>query len=172
MLRTSPPEADQIRSLHYKYEIPEETIKKLIADGYRFLEMEKAALLSCLSDESIEDILAMRKQDPWGIIQKKLDLTPEVYHQRFIAFQARKLHRFYGMEETRAAALLEEGYPLHWIRLSYLLEQHTDQTLETIIHSRTKAEKWKPWAEKHLGVSPEDFTKWIAETRNPSLPVK
>ena len=169
---STPSPSDQVRSLHYKYEIPEETAQHLISAGYRFLELDKAALLSCLSGQSIETILAMRKEDPWGIIEKKLGLTPDVYHKKYIAHRAHRLHRFYGIEETRAAALLEEGYPNHWIRLSYLLEQHTGEKAETIIHGRKKSEKWKPWAEAHLHVSPEDFTKWIAETRNPSLPVK
>ncbi len=44
--------------------------------------------------------------------------------------------------------------------------------MEDILAARKKSEKWKPWAEAHLGISPEDFTKWIAETRNPSLPKK
>ena len=169
---STPSPSDQVRSLHYKYEIPEETAQHLISAGYRFLELDKAALLSCLSEQSIETILAMRKEDPWGIIEKKLGLTPDVYHKKYIAHRANRLHRFYGIEENRAAVLLEEGYPNHWIRLSYLLEQHTEEKAETIIHGRKKSEKWKPWAEAHLHVSPEDFTKWIAETRNPSLPVK
>ncbi len=172
MKTSSPSTADQIRALHYKYEIPTENAQALIAQGYRFLELDKAALLSCLSGQSIEIILAMRKEDPWGIIEKKLGLTPDVYHQKYIAHRAHRLHRFYGIEESRAAALLEEGYPNHWIRLSYLLEQHTGEKAETIIHGRKKSEKWKPWAETHLHVAPEDFTKWIAETRNPSLPLK
>ena len=71
---TSP--SDQVRSLHYKYEIPEETAQRLISEGYRFLELDKAALLSCLSEQPIETILAMRKEDPWGIIEKELGLTP------------------------------------------------------------------------------------------------
>ena len=50
---STPSPSDQVRSLHYKYEIPEETARRLIAEGYRFLELDKAALLSCLSDQPI-----------------------------------------------------------------------------------------------------------------------
>ena len=172
MRNTTPSLEDQVRSIHFKYEIPEATITELLAKGIRFLELDKAALLSCLSEKPIETILAMRQEDPWGRIEKELGLTPAFYHTRYIAHRARRLHRFYGVEEERAVALLEEGYPNHWIRLAYLLEQHTGTAMETIIHQRKKSEKWKPWAEEHLQVSPEDFTRWIAETRNPSLPVK
>ena len=172
MRNTTPSLEDQVRSIHFKYEIPEATIEELLANGTRFLDLDKAALLSCLSGKPVETILAMRKEDPWGRIEKKLGLTPTLYHARYIAHRAHRLHCFYGVEEERAAALLEEGYPNHWIRLAYLLEQHTGTSMETIIHERKKSEKWKPWAEEHLHVSPEDFTAWIAETRNPSLPVK
>lgn len=172
MKRSSPTEADQIRILHHKYELSEETALSLIKAGYRWIDLDKAALLSCLSKISIETVLTMRKDDPWGIIKKKLSLTPALYHQRLIEYRARRMHRFYGIEEKRVRALLEEGYPMHWIRLSYLLEQHTGVSVETIIHQRKKSEKWKPWAQKHLRVAPEDFTTWIAETRNPSLPRK
>lgn len=172
MRTTTPPLEDQLRSLHYKYEIPEETLRPLLASGLRFLELDKAALLSCLSEKPIETILAMRKDDPWGRIEKKLGLTAEIYQQRYITHRARRLHRFYDVEEDRAAALLEAGYPNHWIRLAYLLEQHSALSMETILSQRKKSEKWKPWAEAHLHISPDDFTRWIAKTRNPSLPPK
>lgn len=172
MRTTTPSLEDQIRSLHFKYEIPTDTLQKLLAAGTRFLDLDKAALLSCLSDTPIETILSLRKEDPWGRIEKKLGLTPTRYHARYIAHRAHRLHRFYSVEEERATALLEEGYPNHWIRLAYLLEQHTGTPMETIIHERKKSEKWKPWAEARLHVSPDDFTRWIADTRNPSLPPK
>ncbi len=172
MRKSEPTIEDQIRSIHYKYEIDEEKIQALMDSGYRFLEIDKAALLSVLASVSIDDILAMRKDDPWPRIQKKLGLTAAIYEDKYLAHRARRLHRFYGIEEDRARALLDEGYPIHWIRLAYLLEQHTGNKAETLLAQRKKSEKWKPWAERVLSISPEDFTKWIAETRNPSLPLK
>ena len=163
---------DQIWSIHYKYEIPEEQVQTLLERGIRFGEIDQAALLSCLSGKSLEEILAMRKEDPWGVIKKKLGLTPASYEKAYLLHRADRLHRFYGMEKERAFALLSEGYPNHWIRLAYLLEKHSGQKMEVIIHSRKKAERWKAYAERELHVQPEDFTRWIQETRNPALPVK
>lgn len=171
MMRSAPSPEDQIRSIHYKYDISEERVKAALEDR-RFGEVDQAALLSCLCSTSMEEILAMRKDDPWGIVRKKLGFTAESYEETYLRHRAERLHRFYGMETERALALLEEGYPSHWIRLAYLLEQHSQMKMETIVHQRKKSEKWKPWAERVLSVSPEDFTKWIAETRNPALPVK
>lgn len=172
MRKSEPTMEDQIRSIHYKYEIPEEKVQSLLDAGYRFLEIDKAALLSAVAGVSIDKILSMRKTDPWSRILKKLFLTAEVYEKKYLACRANRLARFYGIDEGRALSLLEEGYPNHWIRLAYLLETHTGAKAETILRERTKAEKWKPWAQRVLSVSPEDFAKWIAETRNPSLPVK
>ncbi len=172
MRKSEPTIDDQIRSIHYKYQIPEDKVKALLESGLRFLEIDKAALLATVAGTSIDEILALRKTDPWSRIHKKLGLTAAIYEKKYLAHRAERLSRFYGIEEARALALLEEGYPIHWLRLAYLLEQRTGAKAETILAARTKEEKWKPWAERTLGVSPEDFTKWIGETRNPSLPLK
>lgn len=169
MKRASLSPEDQVRSIHFKYEIPEDRVQAALDRGFRFGDVDQAALLSCLSDASMEDILAMRKDDPWGVIKKKLGLTAVVYEKTYLLHRAERLERFYGISAQRALTLLEEGYPNHWIRLAYLLEQHIGVKTEDIVHSRKKSEKWKPWAERVLHVSPEDFTAWIAETRNPSL---
>lgn len=172
MKRSEPTLDDQIRSIHYKYEIPQDKAEALLSSGLRFLEIDKAALLSILAEVPIDTILDMRKDDPWGCIQKKLGLTAALYEERLLRHRARRLHRFYGIPEDRAIPLLQDGYPNHWLRLAYLLEQHTGASMEDILAARKKSEKWKPWAEARLGISPENFTKWIAETRNPSLPKK
>ncbi len=148
MKRSEPTLDDQIRSIHYKYEIPQDKAEALLASGLRFLEIDKAALLSILAEVPIDTILDMRKDDPWGCIQKKLGLTAALYEERLLRHRARRLHRFYGIPEDRAIPLLQGGYP------------------------NPLAPPRLPLREAHLGISPEDFTKWIAETRNPSLPKK
>lgn len=89
---------DQIRSIHHKYQIPEDEAKEILSRGFRFNDVDKAALLSCLSGKTAGEILVMRKDDPWGRIEKKLGLTPEIYSKRYIAHRADRLHRFYGMD--------------------------------------------------------------------------
>ena len=69
---------DQIRSIHHKYQIPEDEAKEILSRGFRFNDVDKAALLSCLSGKTAGEILDMRKDDPWGRIEKKLGLTPDV----------------------------------------------------------------------------------------------
>ena len=105
MKRSEPTLDDQIRSIHYKYEIPQDKAEALLSSGLRFLEIDKAALFSILAEVPIDTILDMRKDDPWGRIQKKLGLTAALYEERLLRHRARRLHRFYGIPEDRAIPL-------------------------------------------------------------------
>ena len=45
-------EEDQIRAVHHKYEIPEDTVKTLLKEGIRYLDIDKSALIACLSGKA------------------------------------------------------------------------------------------------------------------------
>lgn len=77
MKRASLSPEDQVRSIHFKYEIPEDRVQAALDRGFRFGDVDQAALLSCLSDASMEDILAMRKDDPWGVIKRNWALRQQ-----------------------------------------------------------------------------------------------
>lgn len=162
---------EEVVSYHFKYNIPEEEIRKARED-FRSGDVDKACLLAVLSGKKLSDILEMRKELPWGLIQKELGLTGDVYDEKYFHHRANRLHRFYGINEERAYALLSAGYPNHWIRLAWLLETHGHGKVEDILKEKKKSERWKPLAERMFHVKPEDFTLWIGETRNPSLPPK
>lgn len=163
---------DEIRTIRHKYEIPEETIKKLLDGGIRYMDLDRAALLSCMTGKDVEDILALRKEEPWGRVEVQLGMTGDKYDEKYFKHRARRLHRFYGVEENRALDALKKGYPNHWIRMAYLLEVKTGKKMEEILAVKKKTPKWKEWAEQNLGVEPEDLSQWIRETRNPSLKPK
>lgn len=116
-------EEDQIRAVHHKYEIPEDTVKTLLKEGIRYLDIDKAALIACLSGKSIQEILARRKEQPWGKILKNLGLTGETYEEKYNAHRARRLHRFYGVEEKERKKLWKKAtrttgsaWPTSWKR--------------------------------------------------------
>lgn len=163
---------DEVRAIHYKYLLKESQINEILDSGVRYADLDKAALLSVMTKKPVEDILWLRKKNPWGRVEKKLGLTDAVYADLYKRARAERLSRFYGIDEERAFSLLSEGYPNHWIRLAFLLEQHTGMKTEDILARRTKEIKWKPWAEKELHVPEEEFSRWILETRNPSLKPK
>lgn len=79
--------------------------------GFRFGDVDRAALLSCLSDASMEDILAMRKDDPWGVIERKLGLTAAVYEKAYLLHRAERLERFYGIAAKRALSFWKKATP-------------------------------------------------------------
>lgn len=159
MKRSEPTLDDQIRSIHYKYEIPQDKAEALLSSGLRFLEIDKAALLSILAEVPIDTILDMRKDDPWGCIQKKLGLTAALYEERLLRHRARRLHRFYGIPEDRAIPLLQDGYPNHWLRLAYLLEQHTGAPPWKTSLPRVKNPKNGNPGQKHTSASPPKISQ-------------
>ena len=59
-------EEDEIRAVHHKYQIPEDTVKTLLKEGIRYADIDKAALIACLSGKSVQEILAQRQKQPWG----------------------------------------------------------------------------------------------------------
>ena len=148
---------DEIRSISQKYEMDKEKVRDILERGVRYADADKAAL---------------RREEPWGRVQVRLGITGDRYDEKYFRHRARRLHRFYGVEETRAFNALKEGYPNHWIRLAYLLEVKTGKKMEEILTVKKKTPKWKEWAEINLGVKPEDFSQWILETRNPALKPK
>lgn len=160
---------EQAGRIHYKYEIPFDEAKALLAKGMRYTELDKAALLHAMTGRDLSGVLALRKKNPWGRVIKALDLEPALYGRLLHRHLARRLFRFYQVPEDRAFAMLEEGFPQHWIRISWLLETHTGAPMEKILAEKTKETRWKDWASAHLSVRPEDFDRWIRETKNPYL---
>lgn len=168
MKRASLSPEDQVRSIHFKYEIPEDRVQAALDGGFRFGDVDQAALLSCLSDASMEDILAMRKDDPWGVIKRNWALRQQ---------STKNLSSPPGRAAGAVLRHFRQKGPLPaGRRLSQPLDppglsSGTAHRSEDRRHRSQPEEigKWKLWAERVLHVSPEDFTAWIAETRNPSL---
>ena len=163
---------DEIRSISQKYEMDKEKVRDILERGVRYADADKAALFACMTGKDIEEVLELRREEPWGRVQVRLGITGDRYDEKYFSHRARRLHLFYGVEEDRAFNALKEGYPNHWIRLAYLLEVKTGKKMEEILAVKKKTPKWKEWAEINLGVKPEDFSKWILETRNPALKPK
>lgn len=160
---------EQASRIHCKYEVPFGEAKALLEKGIRYADLDKAALLHAMTGRDLDGVLALRKKNPWGRVIRALDLDPAMYGRLLHRHLARRLFRFYKVPEDRAFALLEQGFPQHWIRVAWLLETHTGTPMETITAEKTKETRWKDWAAAHLSVKPEDFEQWIRETKNPYL---
>lgn len=91
-----------------------------------------------MTGKDIEEVLALRREEPWGRVQVRLGITGDRYDEKYFRHRARRLHRFYGVEEDRAFNALKEGYPNHWIRLAYLLEVKMGKKMEEILTVKRK----------------------------------
>ena len=78
------------------------------------------------------------QEEPQFSVQVRLGITGDGYDEKYFRHRARRLHRFYGVEEDRAFNALKEGYPNHWIRLAYLLEVKTGKKMEEILAVKRK----------------------------------
>ena len=163
---------DEIRSISSKYELDKEKVRDILERGVRYADADKAALFACMTGKDIEEVLALRREEPWGRVQVRLGITGDRYDEKYFRHRARRLHRFYGLEGGRALNAVEGGDTNNWIRLADLHGVNTGKKIEGILTVKKKTPKWKEWAEINLGVKPEDFSQWIMETRNPALKPK
>ena len=100
---------DEIRSISQKYEMDKEKVRDILERGVRYADADKAALFACMTGKDIEEVLALRREEPWGRVQVRLGITGDKYDEKYFSHRARRLHRFYGVEKDRAFKALKEG---------------------------------------------------------------
>lgn len=166
------PEEEQIRILGVKYEMSETEAKKRLAEGVRYMDLDKAAFYAWAADCAIDDVLALRKEDPWGIVERKLGLNAQKMETARALFRAQCMKRWWGFDETRTYAALGQGYPMHWVKVAWLLSEKSGMKMETILRTRKRTQKWGEWAESILHIPAADVMALIKSHRNPSLPLK
>ena len=91
---------DEIRSISQKYEMDKEKVRDILERGVRYADADKAALFACMTGKDIEEVLALRREEPWGRVQVRLGITGDRYDEKYFRHRACRLHRFYGVEET------------------------------------------------------------------------
>ena len=63
---------DEIRSISQKYEMDKEKVRDILERGVRYADADKAALFACMTGKDIEEVLALRREEPWGRVQVRL----------------------------------------------------------------------------------------------------
>lgn len=165
-------EEEELRLLRVKYDVPEDKAKIWLESGARFADIDKGIFYAKLAGIPLEDVLALRKENPWGVVEKKLGLTAENVRNGGWRLRARCMNRWWGFNELRSLSAFAEGYPMHWIKVAWILSEHSDMRMENILAKRKRSEKWEDWAEKNLGIPAERVQELIREYRNPTLPPK
>lgn len=171
-MMTQLPEDEQIRILGVKYEISAYEARHRLAGGIRYMDLDKAAFYAWAAETTIDGVLALRKEKPWGIIERELGLNAQHLETARALFRARCMKRWWGFDEARTYAALGAGYPMHWVKVAWLLSEKSGMKMEDILKNRKRTQKWGEWAEENLHIPAGEVMALIKDHRNPSLPVK
>lgn len=163
---------DMKRDLRENYELPDEEAERYLSAGTTFRDLKKSCLYSCLTGRPLDAILALRREKSWWQVEMALHLTPAAYRAAWIRHCADRLHRWWGVDAARAEAMMTEGYPMHWVKIAWLLSERSPMSMEDILHRRTRAVKWRTFAKENLSIDEEAYNAMIAAHRNPALPPK
>lgn len=171
-MRVKLPEEEQIRILGVKYEMTPETVKAYLSGGVRYMDLDKGALYAAAADVSLDDVLALRKENPWGVVERLLGLSPDTMEAGRRHFRARCMKRWWGFDEIRSYAALSDGYPMHWVKIAWVLSEKSGVAMEDILRTRKRTISWGAFGEENLGIPAEEVMALIKSHRNPSLPKK
>ena len=155
--------------LYEKYRIlNKEEIKSYLDDGVSFRDLDRACLYAYITKKPVGEILKMKKELPWTRVQFKLGLSAQKFHALNTQYKADMTNRWWGFDKARSYKAMMQGYPWHWVKIAWILAEHSDYTMEQILSSRKYTESWIQWSEKNLGISADTYNQWIAKYKNPS----
>ncbi|MDO4177804.1 MAG: hypothetical protein Q4D21_01310 [Phascolarctobacterium sp.] len=121
-----------------------------------FNELENVCLVAYMAQTPLSKVEKMRNKYSWEMIKNKLGLTPNVYEERCIDYQARRLNERMDIPEQLTKDLMYEGFGMHHINTAFLLSKYCDKSIKEILLTKTPAKPWKQVAEE-LGISQEDL---------------
>ncbi len=139
---------------------------KIFHDDYLFSEEELAPLYDELGFDGLEDvclhaymgrvplqkIMEMRGQYSWERIKYLLGLTPQVYFDRCVDYQARRLLERMDIPQEVTKEFMRQGYAMHHVNTAYLLAAQSGKPMAEIIILKTPKNRWSQVAES-IGVS-------------------
>ena len=124
---------------------------RLLNNGHSYGEMNTACLYAYLSGAPVEKVLQLRQPATWGRVRVQLGLTPKVYAERFMQYQASYLPADSSVDRTTALQYLQQGYPLSDILQAGRLAQRSGRSIAEILPLRTVTCDWSQ-VEQRLGL--------------------
>ena len=124
---------------------------RLLNNGHSYGEMNTACLYAYLSGAPVEKVLQLRQPATWGRVRVQLGLTPKVYAERFMQYQASYLPADSSVDRTTALQYLQQGYPLSDILQAGRLAQRSGKSIAEILPLRTVTCDWTQ-VEQRLGL--------------------
>ena len=128
---------------------------RLLNNGHSYGEMNTACLYAYLSGAPVGKVLQLRQPATWGRVRVQLGLTPKVYAERYMQYQASYLPADSSVDRKTALQYLQQGYPLNDILQAGKLAKECGKTLAQILPMRTVTCDWEQVKEK-LGLQQEN----------------
>lgn len=125
---------------------------RLLNNGHSYGEMNTACLYAYLSGAPVEKVLQLRQPATWGRVRVQLGLTPKVYAERYMQYQASYLPADSSVDRTTALQYLQQGYPLSDILQAGRLAQRSGRSIAEILLLRTVTCDWTQ-VEQKLGLA-------------------
>lgn len=124
---------------------------RLLNNGHSYGEMNTACLYAYLSGVPVEKVLQLRQPATWGRVRVQLGLTPKVYAERYMQYQASYLPADSSVDRRTALQYLQQGYPLSDILQAGRLAQRSGKSIAEILPLRTVTCDWTQ-VEQRLGL--------------------
>ena len=124
---------------------------RLLNNGHSYSEMNTACLYAYLSGVPVEKVLQLRQPATWGRVRAQLGLTPKVYAERYMQYQASYLPADSSVDRRTALQYLQQGYPLSDILQAGRLAQRSGKSIAEILPLRTVTCDWTQ-VEQRLGL--------------------
>lgn len=159
--------------LSKKYFITPEEVKMLLAEGEKFQDIQQAAFYSYVTGWPVKEILTLKKDEPWERVAVLTGAVGDRMYEKSLELDAENLYRWWGIDKKMALHYLKQGYPMHYVKVAYVISKHSDWTVEAVLKDKKYGESWKAWCKRHLGIDGDIYDEWIGEYKNPTyLPGK
>ena len=127
---------------------------RLLNNGHSYSDMNTACLYAYLADVPVDKVLQLRQPATWGRVRMQLGLTPKLYAERYMQYQASYLPADSLVDSRTALKYLQQGYPLDDIQRAAKLAQQSGRTLAEVLLLRTVTCDWQQ-VEHKLGLTQE-----------------
>lgn len=151
-----------------KYELADNEVDKLLRLDMSFREVDRLCFYAYISQKSIDEVAALKKDNPWDRVLYLLNITPQKYHDRRLRLRAHWIHEWWGFDEGRSYDAMNHGYPMHYVKIAWILSVHTGKDMSFFLKDRKVSEPWSQYCMRTLGITEEIYNSWIGEYRNPT----
>lgn len=159
---------EKIQILHGKYDINESEARGLLKENIPFRDLDRICLWSVIVRRPASYVLSLKKNHPWDRVMVLLKVTPQQYHDRNLALRAHQMHSWWGFDESISYRAMADGYPMHYVKIAWILAKHTGKAMDFFLQDRKSSEPWTVYCARTLKISEDTYKEWIGEYRNPT----